>query len=479
MKIAIVGAGPVGIAAGRELLERGFDDFTIFEKAEAVGGTWHLHSYPGLTCDVKAHAYTFSSAPNPEWSANYVGQAEIEAYLQRCARRFGLEPHLRLGTRVDAAYYQDDATWELTLADGRREGVDVVINAMGNQHTPVFPDVSGRERFRGDSWHATRWNHDVPLEGKRIVVVGSAASAVQIVPELAKVAEHLHVLQRTPNWILPRGCKPYRPATRAALRTVPGLARAFRRGHEKVMNLSHAASRVGNKFMDRVEEMGRKNLASAVADPELRKQLTPRSRFGCKRPLVSDDFYPALVRENVTLVPAGAKEVTETGVVSEDGRTIEADVIVYCTGYQVLDFERIDVRGAGRRNLAEQMKAAPEAYKGIAVPGFPNYFLGVGPNGVLLSASFFTAAELNIACIGKLLTEKQAAGARAISVKPELHRAYNDWITESREAYSWGVADCDSYYRLPSGHTPFLFPGDIRLFRRQREEAGLHEYDVV
>jgi cation diffusion facilitator CzcD-associated flavoprotein CzcO len=478
LRIAVIGAGPVGIAAGRELLRRGLRRFTIFEKEAAVGGTWHIHSYPGLTCDVKAHAYTFSSRPNPKWSANYVEQAEIEAYLQDSAREFGIVPHLRLRTRVERAAYADDGTWTLTLEGGSPETFDVVINAMGNQHTPIYPDLLGRERFRGDAWHATRWNHDVDLKGKKVIVIGSAASAVQIVPELAKVAGHLHVIQRSPNWILPRGKKPPRPATRMLLRLIPGVARLFRAANEKLMNLSHTASILGESMMDRVEKMGRDNLESSISDPALREALTPRSRFGCKRPLISDDFYPALARDNVTLVPSPAKEVTETGIVTEGGVAIDADVIVYCTGYQVLDFERIDVRGVGGRSLAEVMKAAPEAYKGVAVPGFPNYFLGVGPNGVLLSASFFTAAELNIEQIVKLLSEMDAAGARTISVKPALHRAYNDWIATARDGFSWAASNCDSYYRLPSGHTPFLFPGDIKLFKKQRAEAGLHEYDA-
>jgi cation diffusion facilitator CzcD-associated flavoprotein CzcO len=478
LRIAVIGAGPVGIAAGRELLRRGFRRFTIFEKEAAAGGTWHIHSYPGLACDVKAHAYTFSSRPNPEWSANYVEQAEIEAYLQDCAREFGIEPHLRLRSRVVRAVYGEDGTWTLTLEGGSQESFDVVINAMGNQHTPIYPDLVGRERFRGEAWHATCWNHDVDLKGKKVTVIGSAASAVQIVPELAKVVGHLHVIQRSPNWILPRGKKPFKPVTRALLRFVPGIARLFRAANEKLMNLSHTASIVGESMMDRVEKMGRDNLAQSISDPALREALTPRSRFGCKRPLLSDDFYPALVRGNVTLVPSAAKEVTETGIVTEGGIPIDADVIVYCTGYQVLDFERIDVRGVGGRSLGDVMKAAPEAYKGVSVPGFPNYFLGVGPNGVLLSASFFTAAELNIRQIVKLLSEMDAAGAREISVKPALHRAYNDWIASARDGFSWAASSCDSYYRLPSGHTPFLFPGDIKLFKKQRAEAGLHEYDV-
>ena len=476
VRVAVIGAGPVGIAAGRALLRRGFTNLSIFEKASAPGGTWHQHSYPGLACDVKAHAYTFSGAPNPDWSANYVEQAEIEAYLQACATRFGLDPYLRLETEILRALYQGGGEWRLITAGGEEHTFDFVINAMGNQHTPILPEIEGIETFEGDSWHATEWNHDVDLAGKRVVLVGSAASAVQIVPEIAKVAGHLTVLQRTPNWILPRGCKPYSPAAKAAFRYLPFTHRALRTGLDLIMSLSHGASLLGHQTMERVEEMGRKNIASAISDEAMREALTPDSRFGCKRPLVSDDFYPALERDNVTLITSAAREVTPTGVVTADGDELAADVIIYCTGYKVLDLERIDVVGEDGRSLAEGMAKAPEAYAGIAVPGFPNYFLGVGPNGVLLSASFFIAMETNLEAIVRLLEEKETSGIKAIAVKKERHRAHNAWITEERGKYSWGAPDCHSYYHTPSGHTPFLFPGDLKTFKRSRKDVTLSDF---
>ena len=478
VRVAVIGAGPVGLAAGHALKEKGFDNLTIFEKSDGVGGTWHTHSYPGLTCDVKSPAYTFSFAPNRELSSNYVTQGEIEDYLQRCSAEFGLDRHIRLNAKVDRARYQGDGTWSLTTAAGDEHVFDFVINAMGNQHTPIFPEIEGMENFQGVSWHGTQWNHDYDLTGKRVAIVGSAASSIQIVPEIAKRTSQLYVLQRTPNWILPRGKKDYSPLSKALMR-LPGASGLFRRLHDRVMNLSHGGAILGHKMMDTIETMGSKHLAAQVEDEALRALLTPGSRFGCKRPLVSDDFYPALQRDDVELVASAAAAITETGIVTEDGRNLEVDVIVYCTGYKILDFERIDVVGENGRSLAAQMEQAPEAYKGVAVPGFPNYFLGVGPNGVLLSASFFTAAELNLACIVKLLVQKEAAGAKSIVVKEQLHREHNDWMRAARDGFSWASSSCDSYYRTPSGHTPFLFPGDIKLFRRHRDEAGLHEFDVT
>lgn len=478
VRVAVIGAGPVGLAAGHALLAKGFTHLTIFEKSDAVGGTWHTHSYPGLTCDVKSAAYTFSFAPNPKLSSNYVTQKEIEAYLQRCSAEFGIDPHVQLNTNIARAEYLGEGKWRLTTGEGEEHEFDVVINAMGNQHTPIYPDIDGMEKFRGTSWHSTQWNHDFDLTGKRVAIVGSAASSIQIAPVVATVTSQLYVLQRTPNWILPRGMKPYSGLSKMLMR-IPGASRLFRHLHERVMGLSHGASILGHKMMDTVETMGSKHLEAQVPEGPLRDALTPKSRFGCKRPLVSDDFYPALQRDDVELIADAASEVNETGLRTADGRQLDVDVIVYCTGYKILDFERIDVVGEGGRSLAAQMEGAPEAYKGIAVPGFPNYFLGVGPNGVLLSASFFTAAELNLACVIKLLALKEAAGAKSIVVKEELNREYNDWIATARDGFSWASSSCDSYYRTPTGHTPFLFPGDIKLFRKHREEAGLHEFEVA
>ena len=478
LRIAVIGAGPSGLSAGRELLEQGFSQFAIFEKAAGVGGTWHLHSYPGLACDVKAAAYTFPGEANPDWTHSFAERNEIEAYLQRCTTEFGLDPHLRLNTRIVSARYQENGTWKITTDSGEEFDFDVVINAMGNQHTPLYPDLVGQDSFEGDSWHSTEWNHDVPLEGKRICVVGSAAAAVQIVPEIAKLAEHLYVLQRTPNWVLPRGRKPYSRLSRALLR-VDSLRKLHRALHCKIVNLSSGAFELGHKTQERVEAMGLKHIEKAIADPALREQVTPNSRFGCKRPLLSDWFYPALQRDNVTLIPAAAKNVHERGITTDDGRELDVDVIIYCTGYKIMDFERIDVLGRHGKSLAKRMAEAPEAFKGFAVPGFPNYFFALGPNSLIASASFFDAAAVNLACVIRILQEKEAAGARAIDVKEEQLRAYNDWISAERERFAWGVGACNTYYQSPGGHTPFLFPGDFEVYTAQRRESGLHDFEVV
>jgi cation diffusion facilitator CzcD-associated flavoprotein CzcO len=479
LHIAIIGAGPSGIAAGHELLKQGFTQFTIFEKAAAAGGTWHLHTYPGLACDVFAHSYTFSYAPNPNWSANFVPQPEIEAYIQRCASEFGLNPHIQFNTRITTANYQSNGTWLLTTEDGKQIECDVVINAMGNQHTAQFPNVNGIEQFAGDYWHGTEWNHDVDLHGKRVVVVGSAASAVQIVPEVAKVAAHLTVLQRTPNWIMPRRLKAYSPLRRALYRRFPILLTLTKSLQHLLLGLVLDATTLGHNRMKQFENVALRYINKMFPPGPLRDAVTPNTRYGCKRGLVSDDFYPTLLKENVELIAQGLQEVKTHSIVTNDGREIAADVIIYCTGYRILDFDRICVTGMHDKNLAEVMQMAPEAYKGIAVPDFPNYFFTAGPNGLVLNVSYFDSCEKNIETVVRLLKQKQAKGIKAISVKHAKHREYNDWMQTLFEKFSWGSSSCNSYYNTESGHVPFLFSGSYKNYCAIHEKCSIEDFDSV
>jgi cation diffusion facilitator CzcD-associated flavoprotein CzcO len=479
LRIAIIGAGPAGIAAGHELLQKGFSEFTIFDALDAPGGTWRLHSYPGLACDVWAHSYSFSYAPNPDWSASFVEQPEIQAYLARCATAFGLDPHISLSTRIISAHYQEGGSWKLRTSNGEDYEFDVVINAMGNQHTPKFPDVPGMDLFEGDSWHGTRWNHDVDLAGKRVIIVGSAASAVQIVPEVAKVAGHLTVLQRSANWIMPRGRKFYSPRQQRRWRRFPFFIGLIRKWQRLLMGQVEYAVTIGHKRQGQFENIVRRFIDRTITDPATREVLIPTTHYGCLRGLVSDDFYPALNRDNVELVASGLREVTPGGVITEDGQSIDADVIVYCTGYRILDFDRIDVVGAGGKSLAQVMGDNPRAHKGIAVPDFPNYFFAVGPNGLVLNVSYFITAEKNIETIVRLLAAKQEAGARSIRVRRQVFEQYNDWMADRFGRFTWGASDCHSYYRNAAGHAPFLFPGNFKEYSHLHDECGLHEYELA
>ena len=478
-RVAVIGAGPAGLAAGRELLRNGFTDLTIIDAQSGPGGTWRLHTYPGLACDIWAHSYAFSFAPNPDATANFISQPEILAYLERCCTELGLDPYLRLDTRVVAAHYQDDDTWLLSTEDGDVLRYDVVINAMGNQHTPLYPDVPGMDSFEGPSFHGTRWDHGVDLAGKRVAVVGSAASAVQIVPEVARQAAHLTVLQRSANWVMPRRLKHYSEAQRRRRRRFPILVEGIRRWQSLLLGQVEHAVTLGHNRMGQFEKMVTRHIEQTIDDADLRRALTPDSRYGCKRGLVSDDFYPTLNEDHVDLVASGLARVTPTGLVTSSGQEIDVDVIIYCTGYRILDFDRIEVIGADGVSLADAMAGEPRAHKGIAVPGFPNYFLAVGPNGLVLNTSFFATAEQNVTTIVRLLGELTDRGRTAMSPREPAYREYNDSLSERFGTFSWGAADCSSYYTTASGHAPFLFPGNFKGWRRLHEETTLDEFELI
>lgn len=477
--VAVIGAGPAGIAAGHELIAQGFDNFTVFDKSDAAGGTWHIHSYPGLDCDLWAHPYTFSYRPNPDWGSNFASRAEIEAYLQSCATEFGLDPHFRFNTNIVSARFMPNKTWSLTDQHGEQHQFNAVINAMGNQHTAIYPDVEGIESFGGDSWHSTFWQHDVDLTGKRVVVVGSAAAGVQIVPEVAKLAAQLTVLQRTPNWIMRRNRKQYSPFALAIFKYCPPLLRLYRSSLSLLAGVVLEGVTLGHQRMQQFEDRVHKFIGESITDPELRKSVTPNSRYGCKRGLMSDDFYPALNMEHVELVPEGLKAVRPHGITTSSGREIDADIIIYCTGYRILDFDRIAVTGLQQKQLDAEMDKAPIAYKGITVPSFPNLFFAAGPNGLAINASYFTNVELNIHSIVNLLAQMRERSVQAITVKPEINAAYNESLADDYAKYSWGHSSCNSYYRNEAGHAPFLFPGGIKRYRELHASCSIKDFDEV
>lgn len=477
-RIAVIGSGPAGIAMARELLLQGFQQITVLEKNAAAGGTWHQHSYPGLACDVWAHSYSYSFAPNPDWSANFVERDEIEAYLQRCAKEFGVDRITRFNTCVTAAQYLGEGRWELTLNGTEKALFDVVINAGGNQHTPQMPSIPGIDSFAGPSWHSTNWDHSVDLRGKRVALIGSAAAAVQIVPELLASVAHLTVIQRRPNWIMARGRKPYSRFQKRLFALFPPSLTLLRKIQGFFMGLVYQAATMGHKRMRDFENMALKHLDSKVDDPKLREALLPNSNYGCQRGLVSDGYYDALQADNCELITDAAAEITPTGVKTASGRHIEADAIVYCTGYKVLDFDRFEVIGENDQSLSDTMEKAPEAFKGMAVPGFPNYFYVIGPNGLLLSASYFVTVEICVEALARLLSDKAEKNIKALKVKPELHQQFNDWVSANVSNFSWGHSSCNSYYRSESGHAPFLYPGSIKQYKQMKAECGLHEYQL-
>ena len=364
------------------LTDAGIRSFTILEKAASLGGTWRENRYPGAACDVPSHMYCYSFAPKPDWSRKWAPQAEILAYMQQLARTKGVDRHIEFGVEVAHADWQPEAReWLVTTTDGRRIRADVLVSAVGQLHHPALPDIPGLESFRGPAFHAAQWPDDVALTGRRVGVVGTAASAVQIVPAIAAQVSHLAVFQRSPNWILPRGARPYRTWEKQLFAALPGARRAYRTWIWANYEARFPALR-GNPVAAAVaRRMLARHLDDAIADPELRRKLTPDYPVGARRVLSADDYYPALQRDNVELVTGTIARVDPSGVEMTDGRRIPLDVIILATGFRSTEFlVPMQITGRWGRRLVDDWERGAQAYLGLSVPGYPNLFLMYGPN---------------------------------------------------------------------------------------------------
>jgi cation diffusion facilitator CzcD-associated flavoprotein CzcO len=454
--IAIVGSGFAGLGAAVRLARAGRNDFVVLEKADSVGGTWRDNTYPGCTCDVQSALYSFSFAPNPDWTHRFARQPEIRAYLEGIADRYDLRSRIRFGTRVTSAEWEGKR-WVLRIADGSTISARVVVWAPGGLREMSLPDIEGLAEFRGTTFHSAHWDHDHDLHGRRVAVIGTGASAVQFVPEIVKTVGHLTVFQRSGNWFLPRENHRYGPLFRALLRWVPGLQSA-RRSYlwhygELLTRMIRDPDRLGRIGARQSARFMRKQLP----DPVLRAKLWPDYTFGCKRVLFSSHWLPALQRPNVNVVTEAVTGVTATGVQTADGGHHEVDCIIWGTGFATTQFMfPMAVDGAGGRSLAASWAQGAHAHLGMTVPGFPSLFVMYGPNTNTSGGSIVWYLEQQAAYIRQALEHVRAGGAAAIEVLPEVE-ALSDRETQAAFAgTAW--TRCDSWYRDEHGRIVTNWP---------------------
>jgi cation diffusion facilitator CzcD-associated flavoprotein CzcO len=453
----VVGAGFSGICAGIQLRKLGITDFVILEKADRVGGTWRENTYPGAACDVPSHLYSYSFEPNPSWSRAYGKQAEILAYLEHCATKYELRPHLRFGHAVhDARFDEATGTWRVNTSKGSFTSRALLLG-NGALHVPSIPDIPGLASFGGTKFHSAQWNHDTALDGKRIGVVGTGASAIQFVPQIAKQAGSLHVFQRTPPWIVPKLDRVMSARERWALEHVPAAHWLRRTGLYWLMESRVVGFAYAPKLLALAEKMVLRSIAQQVPDPELRAKVTPGYRLGCKRVLISNDYYPALQRPNVELVTDLIERVTPRGVRTADGRERELDVLILGTGFQVTQYlSKVHIVGKGGATLDDAWRTSLRNYLGISVSGFPNLFLLMGPNTGLghNSMIFMIEAQARYAAraVATLLDRKLSY----LDVRPEAEAAFRAQLARKMEHTVW-TTGCSSWYQTPDGEV-FLWP---------------------
>ena len=476
VRIAIIGAGFAGLGMAMRLKERGEHDFVILERSEAVGGTWRANTYPGCAVDVESHLYSFSFAPNPDWTQLYSPQQEIWDYQLRLADEHGLTEHLRLSHEVLGADWDEDAgLWHVHTSGG---DVDTrfLVSGMGPLTNPVDPEIPGLETFAGTCFHSGSWDHDHDLTGERVAVIGTGSSAAQFVPEIAPRAERTLVFQRTPAWVLPRLNRPITALERATYRRFPAVQRAVRTKHMVRHELLGILLR-SPRSTAVIEFVCRKHLERQVQDPVLRAKLTPSFRAGCTRLIISDDWYPAVARPDVDVVTDAITEVRPEGVVTADGTLHAVDTLILGTGYEIMPIAD-PLRGRDGVDLAERWAVHREAYLGTTVAGYPNYFMLVGPNTATGHTSVLLYAEAQIDYVLQCLDHVERNGARSMTVREEPQHAFSEAIREQLQGTVWLVGGCHSWYLNERGGTSVLWPGTTWEFTAALRQLDPSDYEL-
>lgn len=478
LRVAIIGAGLSGILAAIKLREAGYTDVQIFEKAARLGGTWRDNTYPGLTCDVPSQHYCYSFEPNPEWSRLFSPGSEILIYLEGVAAKHAVTDCLQFGKELLSARRPDD-TWQLAFADGSTASADVVIAATGVLHHPVLPEIEGLGDFAGPAFHTARWDHTVALTGKRVGIIGTGSTAIQLVPAIVDQVASLTLFQRTAQWVLPLPNPPFTEEQKAHFRDNPETMRhAYQQWLDRIRTTIARAVIGDQEQLEKIAQACRDNLVNSVRDPALRAKMTPNYQVACKRLIMSESFYEAIQRPHVTVESTSIARIEPPGIRLTDGTLQELDVLVYATGFDAHRFVRpVDVVGTAGWRLEDAWQAAPKTHRSLSIPGFPNFFMLIGPNSPIGNFSLIMVAELQIAYLVQLLAPIRNGDCRAIEPKSEACAAFNQAIRDAMHGTVW-VTGCRSWYLDKNGQ-PILWPWTLERFQSEMAAPDLEEYALL
>jgi len=481
VRVLVVGAGFGGLATAIRLQESGERDFLVVERGDDVGGTWRDNTYPGAACDVPSQLYSYSFAPNPEWSRSFSPQPEIQAYIQEVADQSGTLDRFRFRTNVDELRWDEAAhRWEVRTSAGTLTA-DVVVSAAGALSDPKSPDIPGFDSFQGEVFHSARWNHDYDLTGKRVAVIGTGASAIQIVPEIAPKVGRLDVYQRTAPWVIPRNDRDYTEVEKRAFHRLPGVQRLYRTAIYWGREMYVPAFTKVPKLAWPAKQLALLNIRRGISDPELRRKVTPDYRIGCKRILISNTWYPALDRDNVDLVTDGIKELTPSGIVTKDGTEREVDAVIVATGFHTTDLPIAEqIVGRGGVRLSDHFaEHGMQAYKGTTVNGFPNLFFVVGPNTGLGHSSMIFMIESQTAYVADAVRKMKQRAVASLEPKADAQRRFVDDLQDRMQQTVWSAGGCASWYLDSHGRNVTLWPRATFTFRRQLAAFDPDAYELV
>ena len=475
-RIAIIGTGFSGITAAIKLEEQGETDLVLYERSGDVGGTWRDNTYPGCACDVPSHLYSFSFAPNPTWSRSFSGQPEIQQYLKKVASEYGVTPRVRFHhDLIGASWDQHESRWEIETSQGTRTA-DILISAVGGLSAPSIPTIEGLEKFSGPTFHSAEWDHEADLKGKRVAVIGTGASAIQFVPEIQPDVAELNLFQRTPPWIMPRRNRDVNAWENRIYQMAPFAQKIVRTAIYWGREL-FALPMLHPRLAARTQKIAERHLEIQVSDPELRARLTPDYAIGCKRILQSNGYYGALTEDNADVFTDGIREITETGIVTNDGTEVPADVIIFGTGFKIMDLPvGHQVRGRDGRSLHEVWQGSPTCHLGTSIPGFPNFFTLMGPNTGLGHTSVTIMIEAQVGLVIQAIKRLRPGTSTTIEPTPAAMAAWRNEIDELGKGTVWTAGGCDSWYLDENGRNSSLWPSFATSFRRRLARLEPSEY---
>ena len=477
----IIGSGFAGLCAAIKLKEQGEHNFIILERNDWLGGTWYDNHYPGAECDVESHLYSYSFEPNPNWSKQFSAQEEILRYMENCAEKYDLKKHLQFNTNITKGVFDEaQGIWNITDDTGKTYSSKVVVSCAGGLSQPSYPDIKGIDTFKGKMFHSAKWDKTFDLKNKTVAVIGTGASAIQIVPAIAPDVKQLHLFQRTPPWIMPKPDKQISSLRKWLYNHLPFTQQLYR-GRLYWQHELMAFGFIKNQGLLKLGgKLSLRYLKQSVKDEVLRKKLTPNYVMGCKRVLLSNEYYPALQRSNVEVITDGILQINETGVLTKDGKQRNVDAIIIATGFQAAEnVSRFELKGRNGLDMSESWKNGAEAYLGVAVSGFPNFYIAPGPNTGLGHTSMILMIEAQVNLVIESIKALKKKGAKFIDLKKDVQQQYNLEIQEQLSHTVWQNGGCVSWYQMKNGKNVTLWPGFTFTFMKRTKKFEEEKYEIV